>query len=142
MNKRRIHILSLAFVFLASTTGMPLIIHYCNMMETASLQPCEMHTKEVQKSSCCESETQTSAIADSYFSKAIDECCKDVTVDHSVKDTFVSSKTDIDFPLHINTFVTTEFVLTPNYQTNVEADTSPPLISSNKIYLSNSILLI
>jgi hypothetical protein len=54
--KKKISILTLVFVFLVSTTGMPLIIHYCKMMETASLQACEMHTKEVKKSSCCESE--------------------------------------------------------------------------------------
>jgi hypothetical protein len=142
MIKRRIYILTLTMIFLVSTTGMPLIIHYCKMMETASLQDCEMHSKEVQKSSCCESENHTSAIADSYFSKALNECCKDITVDHSVKDIFVSSKTSIDFTPHFNTFVTTEFDITPNYQTNIGADTSTPLISSNKIYLTNSILLI
>jgi hypothetical protein len=140
--KKRIYILTLTFLFVVSTTGMPIIIHYCSMMNTASLQTCEMHTKEINKSSCCESETQTSEIADSYFSKSLNECCKDVTVDHSVKDTFVSSKTDFNFSLHIDAIVTSEFVLTPNYQTDVEADTSPPRISSNKIYLTNSILLI
>lgn len=112
------------------------------MMEKASLQACEMHSKELKKSSCCESENHSSAIADSYFSKTLNECCKDVTVDHSVKDTFVSSKTSIDYALYFNTFVTTEFDMTQNYQTNVGADISPPLISSNKIYLTNSILLI
>lgn len=142
MIKKRIYILTLSFIFLVSTTGMPLIVHYCKMMETASLQDCEMHSKEVQKSSCCESENNTSAIADSYFSIAINECCKDVTVDHSVKDTFVFSKTSIDFSLHFNTFVTPEFDMIENYQTDVGADTSPPRISSNKIYLTNSILLI
>lgn len=142
MIKKRIYILTLTLIFLVSTTGMPLIIHYCQMMETASLQACEMHTKEVQKSSCCESESQSSTGINSYFSKVIDECCKDVTVDHSVKEIFVSSKTDIEFSLQINTFVTTEFVLTPNFQTNIKADTSPPLLSNNKIYLTNSILLI
>lgn len=142
MNKRRIYILTLTLIFLVSTTGMPLIIHYCNMMESASLQACEMHTIKVEKSSCCESETQSSTSTNSYFSKIIDECCKDVTIDHSVKDTFVSSKTSIDFTIEFNTFVTTEFNMTEKYQTDFGADTSPPLISSNKIYLTNSILLI
>jgi hypothetical protein len=140
--KKKISILTLVFVFLVSTTGMPLIIHYCKMMETASLQACEMHTKEVKKSSCCESVTQSSAMTDSYFSKAIDECCEDFVVDHSVKETFVNSKTEINLPLYLFTFIPVDLDLTSNYQTSSEVNTSPPLLSTNKIYLTNSILLI
>lgn len=140
--KRKIFILTLTLVFLVSTTGMPLIIHYCKMMETATLQACEMHSKEIKKSSCCESETHSSVIADSYFSNAIDECCTDFLVDHSVKETFLTSKTEINLPLYLFTLIPVEFNLSSNHQINQEIDTSPPLLSSNKIYLTNSILLI
>jgi hypothetical protein len=140
--KKKISILTLVFVFLVSTTGMPLIIHYCKMMETASLQACEMHSKELKKSSCCESESQPQAIADSYFSKAIDECCTDYLVDYSVKETFLTSKTEIDLPLYLYTLIPVDFNLTSNYQTNQEIDTSPHSLLSNRIYLTNSVLLI
>lgn len=140
MIKKRIYILTLTLVFLVSTTGMPIIIHYCKMMEKASLQACEMHTKEVKKSSCCETENQSSAAAKSSFSKAIDECCKDFVVDLSVKDTFVSSKTEFNIPLYL--YILVESDLTSHFQTNLKLDISPPQLVSNKIYLTNSILLI
>jgi hypothetical protein len=140
--KRNIFILTITLTFVVSTTGMPLIIHYCKMMETASLQACEMHTKEMQKSSCCESETQSSAIADSYYSKAIDDCCEDFVVDHSVKETFITTKTDINISLYLNTFIPVDIVFTSNHNSFIKADTYPPPLLSNKIYLTNSVLLI
>lgn len=112
------------------------------MMETASLQTCEMHSKKINKSSCCESETHSSADSDYYLSNAIDECCNDLLVDHSVKETFLTSKNEINIPLYQFTIIPVDFNLSSIYQTNVEADNSPPLLSSNKIYLTNSILLI
>lgn len=140
MIKKRIYILTLTLVFLVSTTGMPIIIHYCKMMESASLQACEMHSQEIKKSNCCETENQSSAPAKSSFSKAIDECCKDFVVDLSVKDTFVSSKTEFNIPLYL--YILVESDLTSHFQTNLKLDISPPQLVSNKIYLTNSILLI
>jgi len=142
MMKKRISISILTLLFLVSTTGLPLIIHYCKMMGTASLLSCEMHSKEIKKSSCCQAESLSSVIGDSYFSKEIDECCSDFLVDHSVKESFITFKSEINTSVYFYTFIPVDFILTSNYQTNVEADTSPPLLSSNKIYLANSILLI
>jgi hypothetical protein len=138
MMKRKIFILTLALVFLVSTTGLPLIIHYCKMMETASLQACEMHNKEIKKSSCCEE----ADIADIYYSKLIDECCEDLLVDHSVKENFVINKTESPAALYLYTYIPVALDLTSNHQTYFKVDTSPPLLSSNKIYLTNSVLLI
>lgn len=138
MVKKRIYILTLSFIFLVSTTGMPLIIHYCKMMETASLQACEMHSKEIKQSSCCNEDNNNGP----SVKKVIDECCKDFVVDHSVKETFITSKTEINIPIYLYTHLPVEFNLTSNYQTNQEIDTSPPPLLSNKIYLANSILLI
>lgn len=136
--KRKILILSLTLVFVVSTTGLPLILHYCKMMETTSLQACEMHTKEIKKSSCCEEEEKDEI----YFSKTIDKCCTDFLVDHSVKETFITTKTEVNISLYLYTFIPVDFNLTSNHQINQKTDTSPTLLSSNKIYLTNSILLI
>ncbi len=135
---KKVFILTFMFVFLVSTTGMPLIIHYCKMMETASLQACEMHSKETKKSSCCEEED----IQNLYYSKMIDECCSDVVVDHSVKETFISSKSESNLPLNLYTFIHIDIYLTSNHQIYFKVDTSPPLLLSNKIYLINSVFLI
>lgn len=142
MVKKRIYILTLSFIFLVSTTGMPLIIHYCKMMESASLKACEMHSQEIKKSNCCETENQSSAAAKSSFSKAIDECCKDFVVDLSVKDTFVSSKTEFNIPVYLYTHILFDSDLTSPVQTNLKLDISPPLHFGNKIYLNTSVLLI
>lgn len=138
MMKKKIFILTLTLVFVVSTTGLPLIIHYCKMMETASLQACEMHSKENKKSSCCEEENTS----DLFYTKLIDECCSDILVDHAVKETFITSNTEINKPAYLYTFAHVIIDFTSDYKSCFKVDTSPPPLLSNKIYLTNSILLI
>ncbi|WKZ68213.1 MAG: hypothetical protein QY331_09630 [Melioribacteraceae bacterium] len=103
-------------------------------------EECAMHSPKVEEVSCCESETDEL----STLMKYIDNCCQDLIVDNSIKDTFLSSKTQLNianevFSLLSSESFDTELNLTRNEFFNVH---SPPLISSNKIYLSISVFLI
>lgn len=137
--KRKISILTLAFLFLASTTGLPLILHYCQMMESVSLEVCEMH-KEIIVSSCCDEENENEI----SFTSIQNPCCSDKIVDSSVKDNFVISKTDLlsKIQLPVVLFINFNFDLSEISSNKFYTDTSPPPLIDNHLYLDNSILLI
>lgn len=145
--KRKITILSLIFLFTLSTSGMPLILHYCGSMESLTLwdsinfgEQCEMHSPKVNVISCCESEPED-------FTKIVsdyDNCCEDLIVDTSVKDNYLSSKTELKSSVEITLLLSLNFDLNINsvsHNLSIE-DRSPPNLSSNKVYLSNSVFLI
>ena len=90
MKKRRIYILSLAFVFLASTTGMPFFYHYCEMIGERSLSECNTCSVEVEEteSSCCSEENSESNIA---FTSQSSNCCIEEFHYEKVEDVFSQS---------------------------------------------------
>jgi hypothetical protein len=129
---KKIAIFTITLLFLVSTTGMPLVIHYCKIMETASMQACEMHTKEITESSCCQEDDL----------KETDDCCQDFLVDHSVKEIYILSKTETAVPLQILTFIPADVIINSEYIATEDIHSSTLLIPGNKIYLINSILII
>jgi len=138
--KKKISILTLAFLFFASTTGLPLVLHYCKMMESVTFEVCEMHQGEVIKTSCCEADNK----AEVYFTNGYDPCCSTKLVDSSVKDNFVISKTDLvtKVQLPVITFINLNLDLQDFTSNNFSTDTSPPPLIDNHLYLTNSTLLI
>jgi len=140
MMKKRISILTLALLFFVSTTGLPLIVHHCEMMESVSLEGCEMHKIKIPKTSCCEEENDS----DTYFSKAYDQCCLVKIVDSSVKDNFIVFKNDLSKETQLPIISTTNICnfISLNSSKEFYTDTSPPLLSNNHIYLTNSTFLI
>jgi hypothetical protein len=144
---KRFFIISFIVLFTITTSGMPLIAHYCNSMDSFRLwnsiqfgENCIMHQSNIEEISCCESENESDLI----ISNSPENCCLDQVIDNSVKDDFISSadyvKTPIQFisfqPLNDYSFesVISESLLILN--------NSPPKFLTNKIYLSISIFLI
>lgn len=145
--KKKINILSLIFLFTLSTTGMPLIMHYCGSMDSISLwnsiqfgEYCEMHSQRVEEPSCCESTQDKSADNIEYP----EECCEDYVIDNSVKDTFFSSKLELNIYKEIISIIalSNNLIETKSENNICITDHSPPLIANNKIYLSISVFLI
>jgi hypothetical protein len=113
------------------------------MMETASLQVCEMHSQQIKETLCCETGSYPEENSTrSYFSKAVDECCSDFLVDHSVKETFLLSKTESFIPLNLYALIPIDNDLPANHYSFFKVDTSPPPLIDNHLYLTNSILII
>lgn len=132
--KRKISILTLVVLFFASTTGLPLALHFCQMSETEEV--CEQ-IMMMKKSSCCEEE-QTEI----YITNGIDQCCSTKLVDSSIKDNFVVSKTEFFIPLYLYTIIPIENDLPLNHYSFFKVYISPPPLIDNHLYLTNSILLI
>jgi hypothetical protein len=95
MMKKRIAILSLVFLFLVSTTGLPVTYHLCEMMGEKSLDECEMCAVEVEKveSSCCSEEDSDNLI---QLSTLETTCCFE---------SFELNKIEDDFSLSVNTIL-------------------------------------
>jgi hypothetical protein len=135
--KKKISILTLAIVFLASTTGMLFTMHYCKMMELASFESCEVCVQESEKTSCCEENA-----GGSYFTSESGGCCNDLLVDNSIKENFISSKNELVSSVNLLSIIPGETVLNTNQYVSSNINFSPPKVPGNKIYLNNSILLI
>ena len=140
--KRKISILTLALLFFTATTGMPITLHICKMMDMTTAEACELHKAKIVKHACCEDEESDYPVK---FTSANLPCCQSEFVYNKIKDDFLSFKTETP-----NNPVLLNFVAeTINYQdvslnlnsSSFYSDTSPPL-NSNPIYLSKSQLLI
>ena len=138
MMKKRIFILTLILFFFTSTTGLPIVLHYCEMMESVSLEVCKIHKQENIKTFCCEKEKDEIRLTNGY-----DTCCSVKLVNPSVKDDFVILKTEVTKQTLI-TFILPDFTANINNVNNTIFfnDTSPPLNKGNSVFLLNSSFLI
>ena len=141
--KRQLIILFI-FTFFLSATGLPVALHYCGMQGSVSLSSCDMcEVEETEnESSCCQAEDKFSIQLKSGNSE---ECCETKVVDSSIKDDFVKaiSEPKIDSKhLESSLISSDDNSLSFSAQNYLHfSDSSPPL-SSNKIYLINSIFRI
>jgi len=141
---KKISILTLLIFFFVSTTGLPVTIHFCNMTEKEMSSTCSMHMPEKQVAdthSTCNEENP----AEKNISIEMQDCCKTETIIASVEDSFLTSKTESQNKLLNELSPVSEFtiILIPQHiSTYSFIDTSPHLLQSNKLYLTNLIFLI
>ena len=98
MMKKRIFILTLTFLFLVSTTGLPIYSHYCEMMGKKSMTECKMcetEVVEVVETSWC------SEIDPEYQLKFSDaHCCIDNFDYKKIEDNFFQTLTTNLLPIN------------------------------------------
>lgn len=137
--KQKIITYFLLFVFLFSTIGIPITIHYCQMMSSVSFQSCGMCEKET--SDCCKDEDSGKTVV----SNQNDSCCNTKIVSNPLTEKYISTfyeiqKVDVKALIYI---LPLGILLSENStNTNFASDNSPPDTYSNSLYLNNSILLI
>jgi hypothetical protein len=132
---KRIIILSFCFLFLVSTTGLPLTIHFCKMNKTSYVnKTCSMCGMDI-------STEKTSNVVS--IKRALGSCCHTSTFDNNVKDNFLSIKTEFNF-YSVSLLMVCPVECQINLFSNTISfnDSSPPTQLSNNLYLINSILLI
>ncbi|MBM4176589.1 MAG: hypothetical protein FJ213_10535 [Ignavibacteria bacterium] len=137
---RKILTFALILFFTVTNTGLPLIKHVCQMMETTSLEACDM-CKVEEESNCCEEDNFEVSFTDNQFS----DCCQSDIVLKPISDKFISQKANLEnqfAPVH-NFFSLTglddySFTEIKTYS----SDKSPPFLLDNHLYLINSIFLI
>jgi hypothetical protein len=126
-------------VFLFSTIGVPVTIHYCQMMNSVSFHSCGMCEKE--SSDCCNNNDFGSTIN----SVENDFCCNTKFIAEPSSEKYISSSFDFQ-NIDVKTFI---FAIPSDHslsvivaKRSVISDTSPPPLYSNTLYLNNSTLLI
>lgn len=141
--KRQLIIL-FTFSFFLSATGLPVALHYCGMQGSVSLSSCDMcEVEETEnESSCCQAEDNFSIQLKSGNSE---ECCETKVVDSSIKDVFVKAINELKIDsknFELSSFNHSDDLTTLDAQRYLNVSDSSPPLSSNKIYLINSIFRI
>ena len=132
---KRIIILTFSILFLVSTTGLPLTIHFCKMQKSGTVnKKCAM---------CMAEQNSDKTHNDLSVKRALGSCCQTVTFNNNIKDNFLSLKTELN--LHSFSFIlvfTSDCPASLVNKTVCYTDSSPPPEQNNNLYLLNSILLI
>ena len=137
--KRKVITYFLISVFLFSTIGVPITLHYCRMMESVSFQSCEVCEK--QSSNCCKND-EYGTIVNSINNS---DCCNTKLVAEPSSEKYISSSFDIqkiDVKIFVFTILSDHSLSVIVTKGSLISDTSPPTLYSNTLYLNNSILLI
>ena len=137
--KRKIITYLLLSVFLFSTIGVPVTMHYCQMMNSISFESCGMCEKEL--SACCKDDDYGTSIN----SIENDFCCNTKLVAEKSNEKYISSSSviqNIDIKSFVFTIPAIHSLSDIVNKISVISDTSPPSAYSNTLYLNNSILLI
>ncbi|HEX9253261.1 MAG TPA: hypothetical protein VF870_13530 [Ignavibacteriaceae bacterium] len=137
--KHKIITYTLISVFLFSVIGVPISLHYCDMMNLISLQSCGMC--DLKTSTCCDDDNSNPIVK----SENDVSCCTNKIIAASSNEKYLTVIYEVQ-KTEAKSFV----FATPKQQYFTEelsnktfsSDISPPLNYSNSIYLNNSILLI
>jgi hypothetical protein len=137
--KKKISVISLILLFFVSTTGLPLAVNFCTMMDVPENEMCEMHSEH----KTCEYEIHKLSVS-TQINK--DDCCKTEIIDKSICDKYlqvnvqklIQNQNKIEV-IHDDLSVYNSLIVNPVKYFN---DTSPPILLNNHIYLNNSALLI
>jgi hypothetical protein len=137
--KKKTAVILLTLLFFVSTTGIPLTINLCSLMDTPDADMCEMHSK----SNTCEPGFHHSSVKNQIEEAA---CCKTELVDKSICDEYLQASIQKqNLNSNIIAVINIDLVLINNSLINSVkyfSNTSPPSLINNNIYLNNSILLI
>jgi len=141
MNRKKYIIILFIAVFALSSTGLPLTVHYCEMMNSSSIEECEMCSVEVEDvSSCCSIELPGVKLSDQKKGG----CCETKIIGQPLQDDYVQSSVKSSDSNDEVQLIQTETINLFNYFKSFEVENtshSPPLIAQN-LFIINSALLI
>jgi hypothetical protein len=143
--KKRIFILTLALLFLVSTTGLPFTYHLCKMMQEKSLSECEMCSSVMEEvvTNCCDEETSEYPVSISSDNPV---CCQSEFIYNKVEDQFVNNESEINFyTTFVNLFQPVTLINTQSEfypDESFYSDSSPPFLIDPEQHITNSVLLI
>lgn len=145
MMKKKTYILILTFLFLISTTGIPVTFHLCNMMQEKSFSECEICSSTLNEefTSCCALDDNPNLISISSDKSA---CCQNEFVYNKVEDNFLSNKTEANIYFSFDNLFQQISLHQPiiDFQSKKSfyCDSSPPFLVNSDIYITNLALLI
>lgn len=140
--KKKLFVFGITVAFVVSTIGLPLTVHFCEMMKENPFAVCEIcKMEEERKFSCCEEETEKLQIT-----SAAAACCQEDLTLSKIEDEFLTAKTEsIFFPDFVIAIIPNQNIdLNENIFHSLSSfnDSSPPGDESKPIYIFNASLLI
>lgn len=132
-------------LFLLSIIGIPVSLHYCELMKQKSIFSCEICEVEKAKviSSCCETEQNNYSETIVTFNL---KCCHDELLYKKIVDEFLYTKTEFNsFPLLERVlYIADAFHVVNPIQApqTLFSDVPPPFLIDPNIYITNLTLLI
>ena len=143
--KRKISILTLILLLIASTTGLPITLHLCKMMEMEKMTECPMceSSKEKMQMPCCDQEMDKPETVITNFN---DQCCELTVIDKKLSDKFFLAEYNSKEEFSIVSILVEDNCDNQNnfsFSTlNKFINESPPGLITNNLYLNLSVLLI
>ncbi len=144
---KKVSILTLLLLFFVSTSGLPLTIHFCSMEKTEKVEiqqkcNCRDNRSNHMHKACPLSKIQNNTKDLTIKSQ---NCCESETALKYIKDSFLNNNKNIQKEVSANKIIvsiipTTEILQPTTFYTYT--DTSPPPLTSNQLYIYNSVLLI
>lgn len=110
-------------------------------MQTSSFEACEMCKIEEEPLSCCVEDNFDASFTDSQIS----DCCQNEIVLKPIGDKFITLKSNLEVSISNLTLAFNSNLIDGFLKSEIKiysSDSSPPFLSDNPIYLSNSVLLI
>jgi len=142
---RKIYIISFILSFFISTTGLPLTLHICKMMEMEKMSKCSICNSASVKMqmSCCSKE---SAAEGNIITDYNDPCCELTIVDKKLSDKFFFSQNNSKEEIELISILIEKADLDHNnfslFEANKFINESPPGLLTNHLYLNLSVILI
>jgi hypothetical protein len=138
--KKKIFILSLAALLFVSTTSLPVSVHLCRMAKTTKTCTCKM-MKNCKMHCGLNNSNKTTGIH-----PVKNNCCSTKTIDTSLKIEYLSQQNNTNDNIQTLVVILTnnpfESILQLRLNKKYYQNVSPPLLTSNNLYLNNSVLLI
>ncbi len=139
--KKKIFVFGFIGLFAISTIGLPLTIHFCEMMNKSSIVECAICAEEIDTPSCCEVESDVLR-----FSSLAPNCCQEDFTFNKIEDDFINSKSEIKFIIdcsfHFDANLYLSFSNNLSNEKYLNSDLPPPGAELKPIYLLNSTFLI
>lgn len=139
---KKTYILSFIIIFFAANTGIPIALHYCEMMNSTSLQDCSACEVKVEvPASCCDKQENSNLPS---ISKLDLQCCSVVLKDAALTDFYLTLQKK-DEILNLNTSLISTVIKISTEETSKQLNKNlikPHIPKEEKIYIFNSVFLI
>ncbi len=141
--KRKVYILSLLGIFFISTTGLPLTVSMCSLRDSHTADHCALNPVKMDDHSCCSKDHAKAKVNIKEMDPG--SCCQFKIVDNNISDRYLTTSNDPGPTSPVKTVVVLNFTGSESQIVSpfsIFTSSSPPSLSDNHIYLSNSVFLI
>ena len=140
MKRKNYIIILFTLIFTISTTGLPLALHYCDLMKSTSFDSCSVCIADIETPSCC----SYNAEGTNFSPEKKSDCCETVLIAQPIDDDYIVLKAELPNLQFDNQLSFSEKTFENEFSNTslvYSASHSPPLPAED-ILILNSVFLI